>query len=468
MSKGLTPGSVLPDFRLPDENGIMHRLSEFQGDDAMIVMLGRGEHCPRERQHQREMVRFHQWCPVAFTQLVTILPNDLHDTYKMRISTGAHWPYLADVDLEVRRTFEIEEYDLPVAILALFGLAFLLFLAGLEIDVHHLRGRLLRYAVLGYLVSLVLAYGAGASFTALGWVPQPLLLAIALSSTALGLVVPVLKDAGQVHSQVGQTALAAASVADFSAIVLLSLFFSSSGGSTGSKVVVLGAFAGLVAVTGLVVSGAARSMRLGQVLVRLQDTTSEIRVRFAVLLLVAFTALAERFGLESILGAFLAGAIIGLVDRDSASHPNFRAKLEGIGYGFLVPVFFVASGIRLDLTGLLHSPSALVRVPVFLLALLVVRGLPALLGLRANGPGATMALGLLQATSLPFLVTITQIGVALGKITPVTAAALVCAGLLSVLIFPLLALTILRRSEPAPAPAPAPAVTEPLPEPHLM
>ena len=356
--------------------------------------------------------------------------------------------------------------DLPVAILALFGLAFLLFLAGLEIDVHRLRGRLLRYAVLGYLVGLVLGYGAGASFQALGWVSQPLLIAITLSATALGLVVPVLKDAGQVHSQVGQTALAAASVADFTAIVLLSLFFSSSGGSTGSKVVVLGAFAGLVAVTGLVVSGAARSMRLGQVLVRLQDTTAEIRVRFAVLLLVAFTALAERFGLESILGAFLAGAIVGLVDRDSASHPQFRAKLDAIGYGFLVPVFFVSSGIRLDLTGLLHSPSALVRVPVFLLALLVARGVPALLGLRANGPRATLALGLLQATSLPFIVTITQIGVALGKITPVTAAALVCAGLLSVLIFPLLALANLRRMEPVPAPAPA--VTEPVPEPHLM
>jgi Kef-type K+ transport system membrane component KefB len=362
--------------------------------------------------------------------------------------------------------------DLPVAILALFGLAFLLFLAGLEIDVHGLRGRLLRFAVLGYLVSLVLGYGAGASFTALGWVSQPLLLTIALSSTALGLVVPVLKDAGQVHSQVGQTALAAASVADFSAIVLLSLFFSSSGGSTGSKVVLLGAFAGLVAVTGLAVSGAARSMRLGQVLVRLQDTTAEIRIRFAVLLLVAFTALAERFGLESILGAFLAGAIVGLVDRDSSSHPHFRAKLEGIGYGFLVPVFFVASGIRLDLTGLLHSPSALVRVPVFLLALLVVRGLPALLGLRANGPRATLALGLLQATSLPFLVTITQIGVALGKITPVTAAALVCAGLLSVLIFPLLALANLRSGEREPAEADpsehGAATAEPLPEPHLM
>jgi Kef-type K+ transport system membrane component KefB len=359
--------------------------------------------------------------------------------------------------------------DLPVSILALFGLAFLLFLAGLEIDVHRLRGRLLRYAVLGYLVSLVLGYGPGASFTAAGWVSQPLLIAIILSSTALGVVVPVLKDAGQLHSQVGQTALAAASVADFTAIVLLSLFFSSSGGSTGAKVVVLGAFAGLVAVTGLVLSGAARSMRLGQVLIRLQDTTAEIRVRFAVLLLVAFTALAERFGLESILGAFLAGAIVGLVDRDSASHPNFRVKLEAIGYGFLVPVFFVSSGIRLNLTGLLHSPSALARVPLFLLALLVVRGLPALLGLRANGARSTVALGLLQATSLPFIVAATQIGVAIGKLSSVTAAALVCAGLLSVLIFPLLALGQLRRNGPAPAPAvPAPAVTQPVSEPHVM
>jgi Kef-type K+ transport system membrane component KefB len=355
--------------------------------------------------------------------------------------------------------------DLPVAILALFGLAFLLFLAGLEIDVHRLRGRLLRYAVLGYLMSLILGYGASASFKAAGWISQPLLVAITLASTALGLVVPVLKDARQLHSEIGQAALAAASVADFAAIVLLSFFFSS-GGSTGSKVVVLGAFAGLVVVTGLVVSGAARSMRLGQVLVRLQDTTAEIRVRFAVLLLVAFTALAERFGLESILGAFLAGAIVGLVDRDSSSHPRFRAKLEAIGYGFLVPVFFVSSGIRLDLTGLLHSSSALVRVPVFLLALLVVRGLPALLRWRAGSPKATLALGLLQATSLPFIVAATQIGVVLGKITPLTAAALVCAGLLSVLIFPLLALTLLRSGEPEPEPAPA--AGEPTPEAHLM
>jgi Kef-type K+ transport system membrane component KefB len=194
-------------------------------------------------------------------------------------------------------------------------------------------------------------------------------------------------------------------------------------------------------------------MRLGQVLVRLQDTTAEIRVRFAVLLLVGFTVLAQRFGLETILGAFLAGAVVGLVDADATSHPHFRVKLEAIGYGFVVPVFFVASGIRLDLTGLLAHPSALARVPLFLLALLVVRGTPALLGRRATGTRASVAIGLLQATSLPFIVTATQIGIVLGKISTVTAAALVCAGLLSVLIFPLVALALLRRDQPAPEPS---------------
>ena len=89
MSVGLTPGDVFPDYELPDENGARHRLSALQGDDAMVLMLGRGEHCPRERQHQFEMLKLQQWQPVAFTQMVTVLPNDLHDTYKMKIATGA-------------------------------------------------------------------------------------------------------------------------------------------------------------------------------------------------------------------------------------------------------------------------------------------------------------------------------------------------------------------------------------------
>jgi len=104
---------TLPDFVLPDEGGTRHRLSTLQGDDVMVLMLGRGEHCPRERQHQKEMVKFHEWCDLAFTRLVTVLPNGFHDVYKMRIATGAHWSYLADNDLEVQKTLEIDEYTDP-------------------------------------------------------------------------------------------------------------------------------------------------------------------------------------------------------------------------------------------------------------------------------------------------------------------------------------------------------------------
>jgi Kef-type K+ transport system membrane component KefB len=340
------------------------------------------------------------------------------------------------------------QVDVPVQILALYGLAFLLFLAGLEIDLHRLRGRALAVAVVGYLVTLVLGLGAGFGFHAIGWVREPLLLAIALSATSLGLVVPVLKDAGQVDSDVGQATVAAATVADFAAIVLLSLFFSTAGGGTGAKVVLLIAFVGVVVAVWLAAITVGRSMRLADVLLRLQDTTAEIRVRLAVVLLVAFTFLAERFGLETILGAFLAGAVVSLVDRDANSHPHFRTKLEAIGYGFLVPVFFISSGVRLDLTGLLAHPSGLARVPLFLLALLIGRGVPALLGLPTQGRRATVAIGLLQATSLPFIVTAAQIGMTLGKVSPVTGAALVCAGLLSVLLFPLLALGLLRGGRP--------------------
>lgn len=338
--------------------------------------------------------------------------------------------------------------DLPVRILALIGLAFLLFLAGLEIDVAQLRGRLLRVALAGYAVSIVVGVALGSGFTGLGWVSGPVFIAIALSATSLGLVVPVLKDAGQADGPVGQTTIAAASVADFAAIVLLSLFFSASGGGIGNKVILLASFALLVGITALVVGRVGRSMRLGDVLLTLQDTTAEIRVRFAVALLIGFVALAAKFGLETILGAFLAGAVVGLVDRDSSSHPHFRAKLDAIGFGFLVPVFFISSGVQLDLSGLLHNPSAGARVPVFLLALLLIRGLPALLYVRTLGRRATVSAALLQATSLPFIVTATQIGVASGRITPVTAAAVVCAGLLSVLVFPVTALTLLRPAEP--------------------
>ncbi|HSS67279.1 MAG TPA: cation:proton antiporter [Nocardioidaceae bacterium] len=336
------------------------------------------------------------------------------------------------------------EIDLPIQIVSLIGLAFLLFLAGLEVDVHQLRGPLLRLAIVGFIVTLVLGMLVGLGLHAADWVMSPTLIAVTLAATSLGLVVPVLKDAGQIESPLGQSTIAAASIADFGAIVLLSLFFSTSGGSTGSRLVLLIAFAALVAVTALVVSLVARSKRLDMTLTRLQDTTAEIRVRAAVVLLIAFVALAEKFGLESILGAFMAGAVVGILDRDTESHPNFHLKLEAMGYGFLIPVFFVASGMRLDLGGLFGSPSAIARVPVFVLALLVVRGVPALLFARTFDRSSVAAAALLQATSLPFIVTATQIGVLAGLMTPVTAAALICAGLVSVIVFPTVALSLLR------------------------
>jgi Kef-type K+ transport system membrane component KefB len=334
--------------------------------------------------------------------------------------------------------------DLVVSIVAVLGLAFLLFLAGLEIDPRQLRGSVLRAALLGYVVTLVLGLAVGGGLDALGWVGSPVLVAVALSATSLGLVVPVLKDAGQLDRGVGQAVVAAASVADFAAIVLLSLFFSTTETSTGTRVALLAIFTGLVAVTAAAALAVSRSMSLSTVVTRLQDTTAQIRVRAAVLLLVGFVALASRLGLETILGAFLAGAVVGLVDRDTASHPQFRTKLEAVGYGFLIPVFFVASGLRLDLAGLVDDPSALVRVPVLAIALLVVRGLPAGLLLRQYRARSVVAAGLLQATSLPFLVTAGQIGVATGTLSSTTAAALVCAGLVSVVAYPALALGLLR------------------------
>lgn len=225
------------------------------------------------------------------------------------------------------------EIDLPVQILALIGLAFLLFLAGLEIDTRRLTGRLLGLATVAYLVTLVAGTLAGFGFELAGWTESPLLIAVALSATSLGLIVPVLKDNGHSDTDLGQTTIAACSVADFAAVVLLSLLFSMSGGGAGSQVVLLVSFAALVIGTGVVVTLVGRWRRLSQTLVRLQDTTAAIRVRAAVVLLIGFVALAEAFGLESILGAFLAGGLVGMLDRDTSTHPQSTPNSRPSGTG---------------------------------------------------------------------------------------------------------------------------------------
>jgi len=335
--------------------------------------------------------------------------------------------------------------DLPVQILAILGLAFLLFLAGMEIDVERLRGRALRLAGLSFAVSAILALLVGYGAFALGLVRSPLLIGIVLLATSLGLVVPILKDAGEATTAFGQLVIAAASVADFGAVILLSLFFSREASSPIAKLILLAGFVIVIALVVLGVRRLERLMPLSALLVRLQDTTAEIRVRASILLLIAFTALAQRLGLETILAAFLAGATLRLIDQDQdQTHPNFPVKLEAIGYGFLIPIFFVSSGLQFDLRALVNSSSSLLRLPLFLIALLAVRGLPAILYRGVVRGRRMVAAGLLQATSLPFIVAATAIGLELRLIGPATGAALVGAGLVSVVAFPVLALMLLR------------------------
>ena len=223
--------------------------------------------------------------------------------------------------------------DLPVSILALVGLAFLLFLSGLEIDVERLRGRILKLTALGFAVSFAIAIILGLGLKAGGFVKSPLFVAIVLVATSLGVIVPVLKDSGNISTSFGQLVIAAASIADFGAIILLSLFFSGRGStSTAGTLILLGVFGLVVLLVGLAIAGVEHSMSLARVLQRLQDTTAQIRVRAAFLLLIGFTALAEKVGLETILGAFAAGALLSLIDRDEAmTHPQFRLKLEAVG-----------------------------------------------------------------------------------------------------------------------------------------
>ena len=351
--------------------------------------------------------------------------------------------------------------DLPVSILALIGLAFLLFLSGLEIDLQRLRGQILKLTALGFGVSFVIALVVGIGLQAGGFVKSPLFVAIVLVATSLGVIVPVLKDSGNISSSFGQLVIAAASIADFGAIILLSLFFSGNGSSsTAGTLILLGLFGVVVVLVGLAIAGFERSMRLTNVLTRLQDTTAQIRVRAAFVLLIGFTALADQVGLETILGAFAAGALVSLIDRDEAmTHPQFRLKLEAAGFGIFIPIFFVTSGLRFDLNALFASASTIARVPLFLLAIYLARGLPALVYVRLLGRSRSVTAGVLQATSLPFIVAATQIGLQLGVVTRASAAGLVAAGLLSVVISPALGLMLLRREQPKAAAAQGPPST---------
>jgi Kef-type K+ transport system membrane component KefB len=323
----------------------------------------------------------------------------------------------------------------------------LLFLAGLEIDIERLRGPLARLAVSAFAVSAVLALLGAYAFRLAGQARQPLLLAIILMSTSAGLLLPLLKDAGEGSTGFGQLVMTAAALAEIVPIMLLSLFFSATSATPGAQAVSLAIFIVLIVLSGTALAWVRRLEPAGRLLNRLADSSAQLRVRASLTLALAFGVLAYRFGFASILGAFAAGLLVRIVDLARGSpHPQFRVKLDGIGFGFLVPIFFISTGVAFPLKALLANPAALAEVPLFLAALLVVRGLPALLYTRFAGRRRAVAAGLLQATTLTFVIVAVQAGLADGKITPTAAASLLTAGLLSAILFPAAAQRLLPRA----------------------
>src|SRR5919198_2928321 len=318
--------------------------------------------------------------------------------------------------------------DDPVTVMSTIGLA------------------VLRVTLLGFALSFAIAVALGLLLKGVGAVKQPVFVGVLLSATSLGVLVPVLKDSRQISSTFGQLVIAASSIADFGAVILLSLLFSKDSSSTATKVILL---VGLFLAAGLVwlaIVGVEHSSRIRGVLENLQDTTAQIRVRGAFVLMIGLVALAASLGLEVILGAFLAGAVLTLIDQDrTMTHPQFRRKLEAVGFGVFIPVFFVTSGVKYDLNALTSSASTLAKVPIFLASLLLARGLPALLYRRLIPGRHVLIAGIMQGTSLPFIVAGTAIGQSLGLINAGSSAALIAAGLLSVLIFPALSLALLKR-----------------------
>ncbi len=358
--------------------------------------------------------------------------------------------------------------DVAVRVTSDLGLGFLLFMAGYEIDLRRFDRRVLSLAGRAFVASAVLAVLVAYGLQLGGQVKDGLLVGITLMATSLGVLVPILNDAGQTETGFGRLIIAAGSLAELAPLVLLSVFYSASSANPGVELGLLAGFIGFTAVVVVVTQRVRELGRLREAVHRLESTSSQLRVRLAITFALAFAVVAERFGLATILGAFLAGVVLRRTDESPASQQQFQAKLEAIGFGFLIPVFFVSTGAGLDTSALFASTRAIVLVPVFLVTLLVVRGVPAALYVRAVGRTRARAAGFMQATSLTFIVVATVIGVETGHQRPSTAAALVVAGLLSVIIYPPTALRILQSAADGPvshpeSPRPDPAQPEDLP-----
>ncbi len=278
--------------------------------------------------------------------------------------------------------------------LALLGVAFLLFLAGVELDLGALRGRPLRLGMVGFGVSFVLAVAGAFALHAAGIEFTPLLVAVALCSTSVGIVVPVLRDTHNLHSDVGTLVVAGGAVAEFASIALLGVLFAVPAESVVQELLfvavgllVLVVFVLVIVAVGWGLRRAAAWTPGRRVAARLDLTTSQITTRFIVVVVLEAASIAAIFGFEAILGTFIAGILFGALMRGTERESLFGTRLDAIGFGFFVPIFFIVSGMRLDIRAAL-TPSGLLAALGFFAVLTIARAAPALLyrgSIRAPG-----------------------------------------------------------------------------------
>jgi Kef-type K+ transport system membrane component KefB len=341
------------------------------------------------------------------------------------------------------QALDLAEVNAFTKFFADLGLGMLFFFAGYEIDIARIRGEPLRLAVLGWLLSLAIAYAIGGALAAIGVVLSLVFVGSALSTTAIGTLLPILSDTGELGTRFGTYLLAAGAAGEFGPILLITLVLSTQ--SPVHNALILVAFVALAIVVAIAaVRSSARTLPLFE---RTIEKSSQLAVRWIVVLVFALALLASKLGLDLLLGGFAAGLITRQVMQKSEV-PAFDSKLTAVAFGVFIPFFFVVSGMRLDVQALFAGPPGVLKLALFFVLFLVVRGTPALLLYRSALPlrQDRIALALFSATQLPLVVAITTLAVDEGHMRASTAAALVGAGALSTLAGPLHGLHLRRTA----------------------
>jgi Kef-type K+ transport system membrane component KefB len=329
-----------------------------------------------------------------------------------------------------------------VTALSEFGLTFLMFLAGTELDLAVMRQGHLGRAAGSWGASVVIALAVGAILHGSGLVLDSVVVALCLTTTALGTLLPVLRDGGVLQTRLGPSMLSVGAIGEFGPIVAVAILLTTRDAKLTFVLLVL--FVG-VAVIAALLAVEMRPPRFIALMRRHLHSTAQLPVRISVLLVILLVYLAIKLSLDVLLGAFAAGVVVRLFIKGEDSEP-IESKLEAIGFGFLIPIFFIESGITFDLKALIHRPHVLILVPVFCALFLLTRAFPTWTFFRGVlSKAEARALSILSATGLPIIVVITTLGVQEHRMKPQNAAALIAAGMLSVLLYPLIGMRQLRK-----------------------